>query len=511
MKFKESEEVDHSLKIIAKSSIFVFLAVFLSKFFTYVYRIVIARQFGKEEYGVFNLALIIFFLFGVLASLGLQEGLLRFIPIYRGKKQEENNVYLFNFALKLMLIASLVFSVLFFLLNEFISKNIFNDPALLVYLKFLSLLLPFFVLEGLFLIILRAYEKVNQYSFTFNFLPTLAQLVILLLLIHFGVGKTSILTSYFLGLFIVFIVSLSLLLFQFSHFFKKVYISKQTKNSINSGVLPYSFFMLFFGLASLVYYWVDSLVIGYFMDTPSVGLYNAAVPLALLFGLTPSLFIQLFSPLITRNYAIDKFPLINNVSKQVAKWIFLINLPFILLAIFYPGALINLTFGGEYLGAANSLRLLSIGFFFTSLSEVSQNLLYTYGKSKVVLSNLIFTAVLNLILNLLLVPRYGLDGAAFSTMTSSIFWAVLTILFSYHHTKVFPLDKNLLKILGASFLPLIPLVILKGVIPTTKISVILQGSFFILFYFLIMALLFDEKDRMILKYFKQGLISKIKH
>ena len=71
MRKKENQkEVNKSLKLIVKSSIFVFIGVILSKIFALFYRSAIARYFGKEVYGLFSLAVIVLLVFVTVPSLG---------------------------------------------------------------------------------------------------------------------------------------------------------------------------------------------------------------------------------------------------------------------------------------------------------------------------------------------------------------------------------------------------------------------------------------------------------
>ena len=86
----EQKEIDKDLKLLAKSSIVIFAGIFFAKIFTYLYRIIIARNFGPEVYGLFSLAIMILGFFVAFSSLGLSEGLLRYISFYRGKKQKHN-------------------------------------------------------------------------------------------------------------------------------------------------------------------------------------------------------------------------------------------------------------------------------------------------------------------------------------------------------------------------------------------------------------------------------------
>ena len=61
----------------------------------------------------------------------------------------------------------------------------------------------------------------------------------------------------------------------------------------------------------------------------------------------PELFISLLFPLISKDYSLGKIKLIKELTKQIGKWILIINIPILLLIIIYPGTIINLLFGQE--------------------------------------------------------------------------------------------------------------------------------------------------------------------
>ena len=64
---KENKDISSHLKVIAKTSLIVFVGLLVSKILTYLYRIIIARYFGPEIYGLFSLALTIVSLFIIIA------------------------------------------------------------------------------------------------------------------------------------------------------------------------------------------------------------------------------------------------------------------------------------------------------------------------------------------------------------------------------------------------------------------------------------------------------------
>ena len=104
--------LDDSLKLIAKSSLVVFIGLFLSKLFMYFYRIIIARYFGPEVYGLYSLAVMIVSWFVIFSVLGLNSGILRYIPFYRGKKENDKIKFLFRYILLFLAITSIFFGII---------------------------------------------------------------------------------------------------------------------------------------------------------------------------------------------------------------------------------------------------------------------------------------------------------------------------------------------------------------------------------------------------------------
>jgi O-antigen/teichoic acid export membrane protein len=143
---------------------------------------------------------------------------------------------------------------------------------------------------------------------------------------------------------------------------------------------------------------------------------------------------------------LKKFSLASELTKQVTKWIFIISLPVLIILLIFPEQIINLFWGTEYISGAIALRLLAIGYFFFSLSSISNNILASLGKSKIILYNLFAVSIINLGMNLLLIPNYGIVGAAFATMTSLSLWAILILLEVYYFTKINPFRRKIINV-----------------------------------------------------------------
>jgi len=494
-------QFNNSLSLIAKSSVIVFISLVLSKVFSYIYRIIIARQFGPEIYGLFSLSLMLSGWIIIMAIFGLNEGLLRYISLFRGKKQNNKIRYIFRKSFYLLLITGLIGGVLLFVLSSFISNTIFNEPELTLFLRLFSITIPFSVISPIFLSPLRAYEKIGWRVFISNILTNILHVGFILLFILFGLGVVVVPLSYLLTSFVIFIVSIIVLKKQVPTLFLKPRISRKT--DLFKQLLSYSWPLIFVGIIWRIFKWTDFFFIGYFKTAVDVGIYNAAVPIALLLTFSSQLFAQMFTPLIYKEYSKKNIDIVKQLSQQVGKWIFFINLPVLALLIVFPGAFLNILFGEEYLIATNSLRILAFGMMIFSLSEVSIRIINMVGKSRMVLFDIVLVAIINLILNILLIPKYGIEGAAISTSFSIIILGSIFMFQAYKLKKIIPMRRKNLNILMASIISLILLLLFKAFISINLFSLAILTIFFFIFYVFLVFIFkgLDRNDLMILRSF----------
>jgi len=452
---KDNNPLDDSLKLLAKTSIIVFIGVFLSKILAYSYRVVIARYYGPEVYGLFSLVTMILGFIITVSCMGLLEGLSRFIPQYRGSKEKDKITYILSFTNKILLVTSILSAVLLFFLSDFIAVYIFHNTELINLIKILSFFVPIAVLSNTFLIALRSYEYIGSYSFIFNILQNIIRVLTLVILVFFGLNSSSTVISYCLGFLAVLITSYLVCRYKIPELFVKSKLSTKDKFNVRGIFLSYSFPLLFFSIISMLFYWIDSLFLGYFKGVESVGFYNAAVPIALLLSIMPELFMQLFFPMINRHYSNRDFELIKQLSKQLGKWVFMVNFPIFILIFVFPGAAINILFGSQYLVAQTSLRILIFGSFVASIAVISNNLISMAGKSKVVLADIIIASILNVVLNFILIPMpfifnlensLGINGAALATAISMIFLNMLFFFQAKKYLGIMPLRIKMIKI-----------------------------------------------------------------
>ncbi|MBU0894638.1 MAG: flippase [Nanoarchaeota archaeon] len=503
-------KLEKNLKLIAKTSMVVFIGIFLSKLLMYIYKIIIARYFGPEIYGVFSLSIMVLGWILSFAALGLSEGFLRFVPLYRGEKGANKIKSLFRFSMILLISTSIFSGLILFFLADFIAINFFHNALLGRFLKYFSFLIPAYLLSTFFVSTLRSFEKISLFSFLTNIFQNVIKVGSLGLFIFLGFKVNSVIFSYLVGIFSLLIVSYFVCKKKTPEIFGKSFLDKKAKSNIISDFFSYSWPLMFFSFSVSIFPWIDSFAIGFFKNVYDVGIYNAAVPIAFLLYFAPEIFVQLFFPLITKEFSRKNLDLIRELSKQVGKWIFALNLPFLLILIAFPGAIINLLFGPQYIEVEQALRILSFGVFLASIFRISDVLIAMKGKSKIILINIVVASTINLFLNFLLVPKYGLIGAALSTTISYVILSMMQMFEAKHYLSIVPLKREIIKILLVSMIPLTLLLIIKQFLPSTIMGIILQGIFFVLVYILLIlsTKCLDKNDWMILKTIKNKLFFK---
>lgn len=477
------------LKQFAKTSFFVFFAVIISKLLSYGFKISLARYFGPEVYGLYSLGLIIIGIFAGIGSLGLAEGLTRYLSQYYEKQDYLNANKLIKKAIILGFFVSILFAIIFYSAAELISINLFHNANLTYYLQIFAIALPFVIISNLLLATIRARQKIKTYSFLVNISQNALKLIFIFLLILVGFEQKAVPISYLfstIGLFI-----LTLIFFKKLNKYRGQKYDKDSKPFSLQEVLLYSWPIALVSLLYGLLYWVDSLVIGYFGDASLIGTYNVAITIVSLFGIAPDLFINLLFPFVSGKLVGKKDEIIRDVSTQIVKWIFLVNIPLLFFIALFPETVIRIIFGSDFVSGSQALRILTISGMLTSFISIFTNLISAIGKTRVILFwFLTFTGV-NFGLAVYLVPDYGLIGAATATAVSSILFFLASFTYVKKQYSFYPINRALFRSITYCLILIAIFFTISEYL--TLDSMIKQAMFFIVFLIVYAIMIFYSK------------------
>ena len=491
-----SEIVNDSLQKIAKGTTSIFIGTIIGLFLGFVGRVILIRFTTQSEYGIYSLAFTILSIFVVISTLGLGEGSTRYIAYFRGKREKGNVKGVIFSSIKIALVASVTLATISFFISDFISVNLFHIPELSIPLKIFSIAIPFSVLIIVFIAIFRGFGRVNAKVCFQDVMRPVLFLLFLIAVVLFNLP--------FIGVFYAYISSIVVTCMVFViYMVKKCPLGKgmnDVSNPMTKKLLSFSIPLLIVSMLWMVMLWTDTLMLGYFKTPDVVGVYNAAMPLADLLSVIPASMSFIYIPIITQLYSKHLIDAVKRNYIILTKWTLLLTSPIFFVLFLFPDIVLNLFFGSRYIGASVALQLLALGFFLNVSLGFTYNLLIIIGENKFPIFAYIVSTIINIFLNIILIPPMGVVGASIASVVSIIISKILNSIRLYMCFKAHPFAKNYLKIVGLLALFLFVFYIIRNIITMSTWMFVALFSLFLVSYgiSLILARSFDEEDIMIL-------------
>ena len=260
-------------------------------------------------------------------------------------------------------------------------------------------------------------------------------------------------------------------------------------------------------IIALVMAWTDTVMLGYFYGSKVVGVYNVAVPIAKQLSMFLGFIAFIYGPFCSSLYARNKISEIGRIYQILTKWVMFGALPLFVIVFVFPKAVINILFGHDYLAAASALRILSFAFLINVMLGLNGYTLIVFGNTRFLFFAGLVGGTTNILLNYLLIPRYGMVGAAVASATAIIILNALYSFKLYISWGIHPFTTSYLKSILAS---LISIGIVSFLSSTIRVTIPVAVLFLLIFGFVYAMLLvimraFDEEDIVMVKKVGQKL------
>lgn len=194
--------------------------------------------------------------------------------------------------------------------------------------------------------------------------------------------------------------------------------------------------------ATTIYTNLDTVMLGFMVTDKDVGYYNAAVKIkSILVSIVTSLGTVLL-PRASYNIEHGLMDSFWEISKKAINFVFLIAIPLIIYFIFFAKEGIYLLSGSAYAGSIIPMQLIMPTLLFIGLSNIlGIQVLVPLGKEKIVLYSEITGAIVDIIINALLIPRFASAGAAIGTLLAE--FIVLTVQYYILRNEVGEIFKSI--------------------------------------------------------------------
>lgn len=390
-----------------------FVSIFGSKvgvlFFTALTTPILTRLLGSDGYGDYSFLLSTLQWLLVLVYAGSFNGVRKHIAEERELEKWADEV--FTFYLKVALLFSFLASTLIIIIApaKFITHSLGEDFVLYFYL--IALMIPFQVLLRVSRSALMGFN-LEHHSEPLSVINKAIFMGFVLLISRIGWDIAAVLAGRAVALGLVSIIAIVLVMrqVQISKIFKRT-----SPNLPRLDLLKYSLSTTILSFLLLSMYHVDILLLRVILGSTETGYYRAALVIAEFLWFVPIAIQIVLLHSVSKLWVKEQYEKLTTISTQVVRYTLLFTILLILGIIGLVDPFLSIYFGQEFTEAAVPLLLLlpgALGFAIArpifSISQGQDNL-------RVLIFVTTVAAVLNLILNLMLIPKYGMNGAAIAT------------------------------------------------------------------------------------------------
>lgn len=400
----------------------------------------------------------------ILSNAGLNYGIFRFVPFFLAKDQILKVKGVILFCMKRVTIYSIIVAISLNICSELIAIKFFNKPSLVSYIQLFSLAIPFSVMSAIIFHSFKGFNYIKYKVLIEDVSVLIIRIILYLSCLYLGLSTVGIIASYSISLLIGLIAAIVLLVKIFPEI-----IDKKIKPQINvSEITNYSYPLFLSSFLAIFLNRTDILMLSYYLPADQISIYSISHKLAILIFFISSSSFAIFTPIMAKLFAKGELNEMNNISINVVYWVLIVTIPIFLCVTLFSEYLLGL-FGKDFLIGKDSLIILSVSFLLNSILGFAGQLLGVLGKSKVILINSLMAGILNIILNLILVPKFGIIGAACGTGFSLFAVNLARVCEVFIFDKFFFLNKALVK-------PLIVGAILAWFIFYLKSSLVYENS-----------------------------------
>ncbi|BBO87659.1 flippase [Desulfosarcina ovata subsp. ovata] len=378
----------------------------------FIFNLMLARIIGADGSGIYFLALTITTITTVLGRMGLDNSLLRFVAAGAATKDWSSVKGVYNKSISLSFLVSLLAASIVFIFADFLTNNLFSKPELLQPLR-----LMIFAAVPMSLLLLNAQailglKKISE-SQLINSVGVQTIIIIGVITIGRKMGINGVMYSYLAGA--IFIAFISHLLWKYNTPQLKNITGEFDTRKLLDSCLP----LFWVSSMNIMMNWTGTFLLGIWGSSSDVGIFSIAVRNAMLISFILHAVNAASSAKYSELYHLGDISGFAYYAKKTTIILILISTPICLFFVICSKWIMGL-FGASFIQGWDLLTILAIAQFLNVAAGSVGPILMMSGNEVAVRNSIFFSAVLNLILCMLLIPDYGTLGAACANSISLV-------------------------------------------------------------------------------------------
>lgn len=405
------------------------VGIMLNKILSFLLIPIYTYYFSPPDLGLYNLIQSLWLFIILIYVYGMETS---FIKFFIDAKEDSIKTEIYSTTLILITLTSLTFSIIIYLFSGTISGTIgFENPEKGKYLiKILSILLFFDTISRFPLLLLRAELKAKTYFYLSVSSLFINLMLNILFIIVFKFNVEAILYSYIISVIYTLLAGLTI---------TKKFLSLKFSFKEAKELLIYGNKFIYFGLFLLLIDVSDRFFLKYYFDESIVGIYSASYRLGTVMSLSIAAFRFSWTPYFLN---ISENPDNKKIISDTFTYFIFAGLFLFLFFAFFTEPAVRLSVGGfslldsKYYGGLVIIPIILLSYFFSGLFANLNVVPFYTNKTTLLLLVSLEGFVINILLNIILIPKYQMLGAAYSTLFTYVFMFIHMYIISQKLYKI---------------------------------------------------------------------------
>jgi len=406
----------------------------LSMVLSYALMVYVSRKLGESGIGIYNLCLAISGILVMVASLGFNTSIVRFTSQYNKLEQHYLVRAVFKGIVKLTMPLSIAIGLTFFFLAEPLANEIYHDPELILPFKLIAILMPLSVIITINVEFIRGLKQIHISELFRNLVIQAINLGAFAVAMYLGIRTIYALDSYALGV----LVAGAYTSYYIWRYFKNKQddappaeakaFSMKEHLVISAPMILTSFIQLLNGK-------VDTIMLGIYTDTAAVGIFSVALKISIITNFMISSLKTIALPKISELFWENDMKNLKIIVRKSTNVIMLFSIPISIILLVFPEFILSMVKEGFESGAT-TLRILAFTQLLNSMCGLVGAFMNMTGHQVYFTRLVIISTLVNITLNMIFIPIWGMEGAAWATLISTAIWNIAGGIFIYKKYQV---------------------------------------------------------------------------
>lgn len=407
-----------SRKVLVRNSALIAGGAILGNVISLLFRLIIAREYGPNSFGIFSIGFMLVSVMTTVALLGFPAGVTKYVSEYRSRGEYELALTVIGVCLSISLFLSTILMFILTIGSHTIAQDVLNSSNSGKFIQWFAFQIPANTIIILTAAFALGHERGGVQVAIKEVVPKTLLLIFTIGVIFIGGSIFKVGIGYVAARWVAAIIGMIVVCIFISRR-NLPNISIQNPISESKSLIIYSTPLLFTSFTGLFLNWVDTFFVSFYMTNSDVGIYQTAF----LLGSSLNVFSTAISTSLFPNFsALLSEGRTSEISQRYTegiRWgLIITTAPFLYLLVF-PDVSLGILFGFEYSSAALPLSVILIGQFSAISFGPATSILKSSDNTTFIFKTYIVAAIVNIVSNVVLIPRIGIVGAAVGTSAAT--------------------------------------------------------------------------------------------